>query len=140
MAKKKKISPSSFPPLRVTRVYPVATDEWYGVQADFEWAKLFDVQAYREAVKAELMAWRVSHPNEGDLFRYPVQVALDQHIKRQIVGSPQWAEFYSRPRKIVTQQYEGGPEIAVTIPRFAEEDIRDLDFDERGGSASANTR
>jgi hypothetical protein len=131
---------TAFPEIKVTRVYPEVIDEWYGVNVDFDWVKPFDARAFREAVRDEERAWFAAHPREMHVGTFPLEKAIGQHIASRVVASPQWAEFYSKPRSVRAEEYEDGPTRIVTIPRFGERDFDSWDFNERGGYASASTR
>lgn len=116
-------SPPAFPALRVTYINEEQVDEWYGVAVRFEWVKHFDIDAYQQAARAEEAAWFKIHKVHAGLF--PLEKAMGDHIRREVTRSPQWIEFFSKPR---------------SIPRFAAKDIDNWEFDELGGTASASTR
>jgi hypothetical protein len=113
----------NFPALRVTTIYEERVDEWYGVSVRFKWSRPFNIDAYRQATRAEEDTWFKTNKVHAGLF--PLEKAMGDHIRREVTRSPQWIEFFSKPR---------------SIPRFTERDIDNWDFDEQGGTASANTR
>ena len=115
----------TFPPLRVTKIYPQHVDEWYGVGVEFRWAAPFDIEAHREATRSEGDAWFAAHPRKMHTGLFPLEKAIGDHITAQITRSPQWIEFFSKPQR---------------VPQFTARDIDNWDFDAQGGTASASTR
>lgn len=122
-AVRRAFGPKDFPTLRVTRVRHDYVDEWYGVHVDFVWTSPFDIEAYRDATRAEQDAWFATRKVHAGLF--PLEKAMADHITTAIAKSPQWTEFLR---------------LAKGLPRFTARDIDNWDFDAHGGWASASMR
>jgi hypothetical protein len=113
------------PSLRVTKIRPEFIDEWYGVHADFQWTEPFDLEAYRDATRAEEHAWFKANPHKMHAGLFSLEKTMGDHIRREIAHSPQWTAFFSKPQK---------------VSRFGEKDIDNWEFDALGGWASASDR
>ncbi len=116
-----------FPSLRVTKVHPERVDEWYGVNAKFEWTTPFDVEAFHRATAAESRAWFDANPRQMHVGGFPLEKAIGEHIRREVARSSEWADFFAKTPR-------------TQIARFTERDITDWGFDAHGGWASASTR
>jgi hypothetical protein len=122
-----KVDEVSFPSLRVTVIRPDFVDEWYGVHVAFQWAKPFNEEAYRAAVRAEERSWFEAQPPKMHVVGgFPLEKAMGEHLRREIGRSPQWIEFFSKPQK--------------GIGRFDAKAIDNWEFDAHGGWASASDR
>ena len=140
----KAASSVTFPPLRVTKIYPEGVDEWYGVGIRFDWAGRFDYDAYKKALRAESKSWFDAHPRQMHVGLWPIEEKMAEHIRREIGRSPEWAEFWTKPHKVrVYDEYaddDEGSSSVVTLPKFSTSDIDQWDVHEQGGNASASSR
>jgi len=101
--------------IRVASVRPSVVDEWFGVEVRFDW---------------------VIPPEK----RWTDDIDLAHQVAAQIVKSPEYAAFYSKPTRVTCEEYEDGPPRQVTLPRFQAEDFVDWNFSSTGGWMTASDR
>lgn len=106
------------PEVATVKVTTSTVDEWYGIDVDVTW---------KEPLNCKGFAWED-------------EKKIRDHVVRQVLTRPEWAEYYSKTHKVSCQEYEDGPERIVTIPRFDSDEFCDYQFSERGGWLSASTR
>jgi hypothetical protein len=122
------------------KVLADTVDEWYGVCVEIGWADPDEFSVYAAAMKAEEDSWWSTNRNRAHVGPWPLEQRLMDSIVGTISISREWEAFYAVPRRVQREEYEDGPMIHSTIPKFGRNDFSDWEFTRHGGWLSATRR